>query len=807
MKYLTLLSLSMIAATAAAFHAPAPGAVSTEGNTTLLSTSKGTVMITPVTSDIFRISQIPAGTHHLDIPKSQSAILPEQNVPVSSFITETDYVISTPSTIIRLDRNTGKITFENAEGKTLLTEDAGVDNSGKMKSVTFTTPAGSAFYGAGERGHSLKLNGDSLTMWNRPTYGYGAGDSRINQMNITMPVIFADNGFGILFDDYNQATLSITDRITYSSETPKPLSYYFINGDGSLAGATSNYATLTGRQDLPPFWTLGYITSKYGYKSQQEALDVINSLKKAGYPVDGLVFDLYWYGVETDMGRLEWNKEQFPDHKAMLDSLNAMGVNTILIHQPYINKKGAIDNYNNLDAASMLTKDAEGKTNDVTTWVGDAGMFDISNPQTREWLWNRLKSLTDEGLAGWWGDLGEPEVHPLTIVHNNGETASQYHNVYGNEWSRLVYEGLRKDFPEMRPMLLMRGGTSGLQRYSVFPWSGDVGRSWEGLQAQIPIMLNSGLSGLGYMSSDIGGFAVDEKNPTNPELYVRWLQMGVFTPVLRTHAQAMPEPYNYPAQQEILKKFIKMRYEWLPYNYTLAYQNAAMGLPLARPLNFRKENLQKKYDNIQDEYLWGEEVLVAPVMKAGAVSRKVIFPDGEWIDWNNPALRFKGGTTATVKAPLNTLPLFVKAGSFIPQYEMQIENVEQYNPMFLTVKYFPSEKESSFTLFDDNRKSPVSLENNDFQLTTFKGSSIAGKTEISISAKGKYEGMPDSRILTIAIPNVKKPASVSLSNGIQMDENASLKAIRMNGWNYDLKSKTLYIRFPYDYKDLNISVK
>lgn len=808
MKSLISASLALIAVAGAfAITAPMPGDISTEGKTTLISTSAGTVMITPITPDIFRISQMPVGVAAMKLPKSQSAIMPAQDFPVSSFATASELVITTPSTILHVDRATGNITFKNAEEKTLLVEADGIDNSTSVKTVKFYTPEPTSFYGAGERGHSLRLNGDSLPMWNRATYGYGAGDSRINQMNITMPVLLADNGFAILFDDYNKADLIVSDTIQYISDTFKPLSYYFINSDGSLAGAAANYASLTGRQDLPPFWTLGYITSKYGYKSQDEALGVIDSLKTRGYPVDGLVFDLYWYGVETDMGRLEWNKEKFPDHKAMLDSLNKMGVNTILIHQPYINKKGAIDNYKELDKAGLLTKDSAGYTIDATTWVGDAGMFDIANPETREWLWNRLKTLTEDGLAGWWGDLGEPEVHPLAILHHNGEYASEFHNAYGNEWSRLVYEGLRRDFPDKRPMLLMRGGTSGLQRYSVFPWSGDVGRSWEGLQAQIPIMLNSGLSGLGYMSSDIGGFAVDPKNPTNPELYVRWVQMGVFTPVLRTHAQAMPEPYHYPAQQEILKKFIKMRYEWLPYNYTLAYENASQGLPLARPLNFRAENNKEEYANVQDEYLWGDEVLVAPVMKAGQKSRKVLFPAGEWINWNNPALKYKGGSTAVVEAPLNTLPLFVKAGSFIPQYLMPIANVEEYNPAFLTVKYFPSAQESVFTLFDDNRKSPVSLEENDYQLTTFKGSSKQGVTEISISAKGEYKGMPESRLLTLQIPGVKKPAKVTLSDGTEMRENASLKAIRLSGWNYDAKTRTLSIRFPYAYKDLTITVR
>ncbi|MDE5796362.1 MAG: hypothetical protein K2H75_04575, partial [Muribaculaceae bacterium] len=600
-----------------------------------------------------------------------------------------------------------------------------------VKTVTFEGERDETFYGAGERGHSLRLNGDSLVMFNRQNYGYTAGDPRISQMGITMPWFVSDAGYGVLVDDYNMASLALRDTITYTSDTPKPLSYYFINGDGTLAGATSRYTQLTGRQDLPPFWSLGYITSKYGYHNQAETLGAIDSLKNRDYPVDGIVLDLYWYGVESDMGRLAWDPEQWPDHRKMMDELQRQGVNIVLISQPYVNKKGAIDNYNMLSSKGMLAKDADGKTHDVTTWVGDAGMIDVSNPETREWLWERLKGLTAEGVDGWWGDLGEPEVHPLTIVHDNGETASQYHNVYGNEWSRLIYEGLRRDYPDMRPLLMMRGGTAGLQRYSVMPWTTDVSRSWGGLQPQVNLMLNSGLSGLGYMSSDIGGFAVDPAHPTDPELYVRWLQMGTFTPVLRTHAQTKPEPYHYPQQEAITRRFIKMRYEWLPYNYTLAYENASQGLPLARPLNFRGDNPDSRYSGITDEYLWGDNVLIAPVMTAGARQRKVVFPEGEWISWNHPSLTYRGGTTATVKAPLDELPMFVRAGSFIPQYMQPIENVTQYDPQYLTIKYFPADTWTNYTLFDDNRLSPTSLVDRAYQLTTFSGHRQGNTIEIS----------------------------------------------------------------------------
>lgn len=799
--FLGLAGVSVLAATM-----PSPGSILTADGTMYIGTDNGTVSVTPLSTEIFRISRIPAGVRTFSLPKSQSAVLTPSTEGLTWFATPSDVIISSETTTVKIDRVTGKTVFLNAEGATILAEMAGVDNTGDIKSVSLRNGMTQNFYGAGERGHSLRLNGDTLVMFNRQNYGYTGSDPRISQMGITMPWFVSDAGYGVLFDDYNRATLALgADSVVYTSETPKALSYYFVNGDGSLAGATSRYTELTGRQQLPPFWTLGYITSKYGYHNEREALGAIDSLKQRGYPVDGIVFDLYWYGVETDMGRLEWNPQQFPNPKRMLDSLNNMGVHTVLINQPYINKIGAIDNYNMLSDAGMLVKDSAGNTHDVTTWVGEAGMFDMSNPKTRKWLWNRLKDITADGISGWWGDLGEPEVHPLSIMHANGESASQYHNVYGNEWSKTIYEGLRRDYPDMRPMLMMRGGTAGLQRYSVFPWTTDVSRSWGGFEPQVALMLNSGMSGLGYMGSDVGGFAVDPKDAYQPELYVRWLQMGAFSPMLRTHAQSKPEPYHYPQYESIIRNFIRQRYEWLPYNYTLAYENTAEGMPLARPINFHSEPGTVDAGNT-DEYLWGSEVLVAPVFKKGARSRKVVFPAGAtWINWNKPSQSFEGGTTATVAAPLEQLPMFVKAGSFIPLYTQPIENVSQYDPTFITVKYFPSKEESAFTMFDDNRLSPTSIDDGEYQLITFTALPEGRSLTIEISSEGSYREMPEMRLFTFEIPNIHKPAAVTV-NGEKLMNVSTPKAIRNSAWSYDASTRTLTVAVPFTYTPLSLRI-
>ena len=253
-----------------------------------------------------------------------------------------------------------------------------------------------------------------------------------------------------------------------------------------------------------------------------------------------------------------------------------------------------------------------------------------------------------------------------------------------------------------------------------------------------------------------------------------------------------------------------MRYQWLPYNYTLAYENATTGAPLARPLNYRGTSPDDRYALIHDEYLWGDEVLVAPVMTPGAKTRKVIFPQGDdWLDWYNPAMKYKGGTTATVKTPIDRLPLFVKAGAFIPQYEQPLENVTQYDPRLLTIKYFPSDKESSYILFDDNRQSPTSLIDGEYRLDTFTGRKVGQETQIRISSKGAYQEMAETRTFTIEIPNtMRMPREVVINYGSDRQKLHSCKNIKemsTDTWHYDYRSRTLTIRIAYDGKEVEIS--
>lgn len=720
-----------------------------------------TITVTALNDNVLKVTN--ALIQDDEIPASRIAVLEPGGF--SGTITRGDngdYIISSPTGLTAFITSTGELTVTGGEnrlvydsGRRTVREDGGQE-------LTLKT-LGGAFHGAGERGHRINLSGDTLVMYNRQNYGYSDGEPRISQMNITMPLLVSPEGYAIVMDDFGEATMTAGNDVTYSTISKTPVSYYIVNSPDGFKGLPKELSALTGRQNLPPLWSLGYITSKYGYKNRHETDSVVATLKKKGYPLDGIVLDLYWYGKEEDMGRLDWDPDLWPGHRDMLAKLKKQGVNLVAISQPYVLRNGkGVDNFNELSAKGMLGKDSIGGTKDVKIWVGEGGMLDVSNPDTRAWLRERYRRLTDEGITGWWGDLGEPEVHPDGMRHANGLSNREYHNFYGNDWSSIINELFREEYPDTRLMTLMRGGTTGLQRNNVFPWSTDVSRSWGGLQPQVKIMLNSGLSGLGYMSHDVGGFAVDSLNPKDPELYVRWLQLGLFSPVLRTHSTRYAEPYVYEDLQEILLPLIKGRYEWLPYNYTLAYRNATEGLPLVRPVGMYSAD-PARYSDIDDEYLWGRDLLVAPVMRQGATSRPVTLPDGVWVDYNNPAKVFKGDTTIIADAPLEVLPLYVRGGALIPKAKYEMKNTLGYRTDNYTIEYYPTEEcgKSECTIFEDDLSSARSLEKGEYALLTVSADNTEADITLRAACEGSFPGMAGKRTLTFEIHNVDAPSAVT----------------------------------------------
>jgi hypothetical protein len=348
-------------------------------------------------------------------------------------------------------------------------------------------------------------------------------------------------------------------------------------------------------------------------------------------------------------------------------------------------------------------------------------------------------------------------------MFHKGKPAAEAHNYFSWEWAKMLKTRYAQEYPQQRLFNLIRSGYAGMQRFGAIPWSGDIQRSWNGMKIQIPIMLNMGYSGVGYMHSDLGGFTGGSQDN---ELYTRWLQLGAFSPIMRAHGVDIPtEPVFYPENyKNIVRSFIQLRYKLLPYNYTLAWENSLTGIPLARAMDFY-EPANTDFQNCGDQYFWGENLLVAPVLEPNTHSRTVQLPQGRWVNYFTGETH-PGDRIIRVDAPINTMPLFVRSGSFIPHTAL-VSSTDSYNAQNLSVWYYPdSEKpESHYVVYNDNGLDPSSLTSGQFELIMFTGNFSTDSTLISVEHSGDFPTMPLSRTLEFRMKNMAAQPSHVYVNG------------------------------------------
>jgi oligosaccharide 4-alpha-D-glucosyltransferase len=607
---------------------------------------------------------------------------------------------------------------------------------------------GERWLGGGERAIPMDRRGYKINLYNSPAYGYGLG---ADNLNFSVPVLISSNGYALFFDNPSKGyfDIGLTEKSTLEAGFMSgELNFYVVFGK-NLDEIMFNYTSLTGRQPLPPRWAMGNFVSRFGYRSEAQVKDVVAKMQAAQFPIDGLIFDLFWFGddIKGTLGNFDWvNTTKWPNPKNMLTQFRQQNIKSILITEPFFLK--GTRNY--AEATPFLATDAAGQPfiyQDL--YFGEGGLIDIFRKPARDFMWKLYKKQVANGVSGWWSDLGEPEKHPNTIMHNLKDqgisrpvSADEIHNLYGHQWSAMLYEKYRDDFPDQRLFHLNRAGFAGSQRYSVFPWTGDVARSWSGLKAQWPVLMGMSLSGLAYVHSDAGGFAMADQ--ADAELYTRWLQFAAFTPIFRPHGTALEdydktmksipsEPVFWDAStQAIIKKYVRLRYELLPYNYSLAYEQAAKGKPLMRPLYYYNYNDPETF-NAADQYFWGDNFLVAPVMTQQAQSRKVYLPEGQWYRFSDNKL-LEGKQWLDQPAELNYLPFYAKAGSFIPvwQTDSVIRSTEAYDSKNISVLYYPSANTSSYTWYDDDGAAPRSLERAEYELISFTGSTRGNTITIEL---------------------------------------------------------------------------
>ena len=650
-------------------------------------------------------------------------------------------------------------------GEEVISEKMGYSKTDTHEKIDFNIAEYEMLMGGGARALGMNRRGNRLELYNRADYGYGTKSSLLNY---TLPVVMSSEKYLLHFDN---APIGFLDLDSNHSNT---LSYETISGRKTyqlIVGKTwekitENFTLLTGRQPLPPRWAFGNFSSRFGYHSQEEVENTIAKFKKDSIPVDAVILDLYWFGhdIKGTMGNLEFVKDSFPEPKQMIAKLADQGVKTILVTEPFIlttSKK-----WDNAVENKVLATDSDGNPFKYEFYFGNTGLVDIFDPKGKKWFWNIYKDLKSFGVAGWWGDLGEPEVHPTKLQHSIG-SADEVHNIYGHYWAKMLKEGYEIEFPAERPFILMRAGAAGSQRFGLIPWSGDVNRGWNGLKPQPEISLQMGLQGLSYMHSDLGGFAGDLKDD---ELYTRWLQYGVFQPIFRPHAQedVASEPvFKNDKTKALVKKAIELRYKLLPYNYSLAFENHISGKPLMRPLFFEEPDNYKMYA-VSNTYLWGDAFLVSPVLNPGITSKEVLFPStNNWFDFYT-GKKYVKGTVASVEVAEDHIPVFVRGGAFIPMAR-PMQTTANYDASTLDVYFYYDEqaKKSNDVLYHDDGKTPNAFEKGMFELIKFNSEVNASEVTIKIQKEEGENATSEINLIDLHIENLEKEVKFVYVNGIK----------------------------------------
>lgn len=561
---------------------------------------------------------------------------------------------------------------------------------------------GDCIYGLGDKTGVLNKRYYEYENWNSDIPDPHEDCFKSLYKSIPFFITLKENGvYGIFYDNTFKSYFNFgKENNTYYSfgSDNGNLDYYFIGGN-SMSDIVTNYTYLTGRMPLPQKWTLGYHQSRWGYDNEETFRGLAAKLKECRIPCDALHFDIDYmerYKVFT------WDKERFTDAKTLISDLKEQGIKAVTIIDPGVKIEKDYNMYEEGIANGYYAKSPDGSVYENVVWPGDSVYPDFGNPAVREWWGSHLDFYTNLGVSGIWNDMNEPASFngplPNDVIFTDEDrpsTHAEMHNVYGHNMAKATYEGWKK-LTGKRPLVITRACYSGSQKYTT-AWTGDNQSLWTHLRMAIPQQCNLGLSGMAFIGTDIGGFGAD----VTPELLARWVQVGCFSPLFRNHCakgNMNQEPWLFGDEVlAVYRKYVELRYSLLPYFYDLCRECEQTGLPFIRPLVLHYEK-DAAVRNLNDEFLVGRQLLVAPVVEQGATKRMVYLPEGTWYDyWTHK--EYQGTQYYLVDAPLDTCPIFVKAGSILPKAPAQMYVGEIENPK-LILDVYPGQ--SSYTHYQDN---------------------------------------------------------------------------------------------------------
>jgi alpha-D-xyloside xylohydrolase len=690
---------------------------------------------------------------------------------------------------IVLNSRTGKIAFLDLHGKALLTEqengtrfipfnDAGQPTYNIMQS--FTLDRDEAIYGLGQQQQG-KMMQRNLTL-------------RMVQGNTDdyIPIFQSVKGYGVFWDNYSPTVF--TDKpegTSFKSDVGDCIDYYFMFG-GNADGVIRNIRTLTGQAPLFPLWTFGFFQSKERYKSQDELLEVVRKYRELKVPLDGIIQDWQYWGNNYLWNAMEFLNPEFPNPQKMVNDVHNLNARLVISiwnsFGPQTKQYRDLDKINALFNFSTWPQSGSEKWPPNFDYPSGVRVYDPYNPDARNIYWNYLARMHSLGIDGWWMDSSEPDHLDFKPTDLDNRTFLGSFRKVRNAFPLMtvggVFQHQRQADSSKRIFILTRSAFAGQQRYAANTWSGDVTSSWNALRNQISAGLNFSLCGIPYWNSDIGGFFLSRfrkrlADPEYRELYTRWLEFGAFTPMMRSHgADAPREIYQFGKKgdkvYDAIEKFIKLRYQLLPYIYSVSSDITFNQSSMMRAL-MMDFPADKKALDINDEYMFGKSILVSPVTKAMYVSpapdkkdsliedfktvkaKETYLPAGtDWFDfWTGEKL--KGSQTVSKETPLDIIPLYVKAGSILPiGPDVQFAAEKKWDD--LEIRVYPGAN-GNFALYEDENDN-YNYERGLFSTIQFTWNNTNNTLLIS-DRKGSFAGMQNTRKFRIHIVHSEKMDNLS----------------------------------------------
>jgi alpha-D-xyloside xylohydrolase len=657
--------------------------------------------------------------------------------------TDDAVTLTTSQLRVIVTRKDGAITYSDVDGKPIVQEatrkltPVKVNGENTYRAESFINIYGSreGLYGLGQH---------QAGVWN---YRGESVDISQDNTNIAVPFLVSSKGYGIYWNNDSRSKVNnrFANYMYITSEVADVIDYYFFYGP-DLDKVIAGYRELTGQVPMFGKWAYGFWQCKNRYKSQAEILGVAQKYRDLHIPVDDIVQDWFWWNRK---GEFVFNKN-YPDPKGMVDDLHRLNFHLMISIWPFFEPGST--NYDYMEKQGWFVD--KFKYAKPPYHTSAMAVYDATNPEARKYYWDLVnKGLFSLGLDAWWMDTTEPETEGqdenILLNHNlSAGSGNRYVNVYPMLDTGAIYQGQRSASDQKRVFILSRSAFAGSQRNSVTAWSGDINSDWFSYRRQIPAGLNFELSGIPYWTTDIGGFVFGV--PTDPafrELFVRWFQYGTFNPILRVHGTRNPdenELWSYgPDAQKILVSFDRLRYRMLPYIYSLAWKTTNESYTPMRPLvmDFRTD---VRAENIGDQFMYGPAFLVNPVTEPSATTRNLYLPNAKWYDfWTGTAI--DGGRAMDAAAPIDRLPLYVRAGSILPLGPDEEWSTEKpADPIELRVY---RGADGDFTLYEDENDN-YNYEKGVHATIPFHWDDAAHKLTVG-DRVGQFPGMLQSRTFRV----------------------------------------------------------